>query len=136
MYKAFMNPATGKYAWVGLDECEVAYLNDFRWSAELIAWNDFLLLLEGQTVHLPRPKNQFVTDMVIDRTNTMPIFATSKGPIEFVGKYNIRDNKETDMMASRWRLFEFTVPIPKESMKILPPCPHCFSTLVIQGMDS
>ena len=72
MFKCFVNPATGKYAWVGLDECEVAYLNDFRWSAEIIAWNDFLLLLEGQTVHLPRPKNQFATDMVIDRENTMP----------------------------------------------------------------
>ena len=44
--------------WVGLDECEVAYINDFRWSTEIIAWIDFLLLLEGQKVHLPQPKNQ------------------------------------------------------------------------------
>ena len=50
-----MNPAQGKYSWVGLDEFEVAYLNDFRWNGETIAWNDFLLLLEGQTVNLPRP---------------------------------------------------------------------------------
>ena len=28
-------------------------------SAELITWKDFLLLLEGETVHLPSPKNQF-----------------------------------------------------------------------------
>ena len=56
IFNCFVNPASGKYAWVGLDECELAYLNDFRWSAELIAWNEFLLLLEGQTVHLPRPK--------------------------------------------------------------------------------
>ena len=63
----FCNPAKGKYAWVGLNECGVAYLNDFRWPAELILWNDFLLLLlEGQTVHLPRPKNQFHTDKLID----------------------------------------------------------------------
>ena len=47
IFKTFANPATGKYAWVGVDECEVAYLNDFRWSPELIAWNDLLLLLEG-----------------------------------------------------------------------------------------
>ena len=62
IFNCFVNPASGKYAWVGLDECELAYLNDFRWSAELIAWNEFLLLLEGQTGHLPRPKNQFATD--------------------------------------------------------------------------
>ena len=46
-FKAFVNPDTGRYAYVGLDECEVAYLNDFRWSAKIISRNDFLLLLEG-----------------------------------------------------------------------------------------
>ena len=86
MFNAFVNPATGRYAWVGLDECEVAYLNDFRWSQEIIAWKDFLLLLEGQTVHFPRPKNQYATDMCINRTNTIPFFGTSKGPIEYTGK--------------------------------------------------
>jgi len=82
-----VNPATGKYAWIGLDECEVTYLNDFRWTPEIIAWiiawSDFLLLLEGQTVHLPRPKNQFSTDLCIDRTNKIPFFATSKSEIEY-----------------------------------------------------
>jgi len=85
MFKCFVNPAAGRYAWVGLDECEMAYLNDLRWSEELIKWNDFLLLLEGQTVHLPRPKNQFATDLVIERENKLPFFATSKAPIQFVG---------------------------------------------------
>jgi len=135
MFKCFVNPATGRYAWVGLDECEVAYLNDFRWSPELIAWNDFLLLLEGQSVHLPRPKNQFATDMFIDRENTLPFFATSSKPIEFVGKYNSRDERETEMMASRWRLFNFTKQIPPEAIKVMPPCPKCFGTLVIQGWE-
>jgi len=30
IFKCFVNPATGRYAWIGLDECVVAYLNDFR----------------------------------------------------------------------------------------------------------
>jgi len=107
IYRAFVNPATGKYAWIGLDRCEVAYLNDFRWSAEIIAWSDFLLLLEGQTVHLPRPKNQFSSDMCIERSNTIPFFATSKTDIEFIGKFNTRDERETDMMSSRWNTFYF-----------------------------
>ena len=96
IYKTFINPATGKYAWIGLDEHEVAYLNDFRWSPELIEWSDLLLLLEGQTIHLPRPKNVFATDLCIPRENTIPIFATSKRPIEFFGKYNSRDEREND----------------------------------------
>lgn len=55
-FKRLVNPATGKYAWVGLGECKVAHLKDSRWSTETIALNDFLFILEGQTVHLTRPK--------------------------------------------------------------------------------
>ena len=100
-FKAFVNPANGKYAWIGLDGCEVAYLNDFRWPPEMITWSDFLLLLEGHTVHLPRPKNMYETDMCIDRSNTIPFFATSKSEIEYVEKFNQQDERETDMMSSR-----------------------------------
>ena len=53
--KKHLNPFTGKYAWVGLDQCEGAYLNDFRWSRKLIACNDLLLLLEEQIAHWPDP---------------------------------------------------------------------------------
>ena len=135
MFHAFVNPASGRYAWVGLDECEVAYLNDFRWTSESIAWSDFLLLLEGQTVHLPRPKNQFATDMRIDRENTIPFFATSKAQIEFVGRYGVRDDRESDMMSSRWLTFEFHNQIRPEDMKQLSPCPYCFSKLVLEGSE-
>lgn len=136
IFQTFVKPATSRYAWVGLDECEVAYLNDFRWTPEIIAWSDFLLLLEGQTVHLPRPKNQFATDMLIDRTNTIPFFCTSKEPIEFVGKYNTRDERETDMMSSRWLSFQFSYQIPGEQMKDLEPCTTCFSKLVLLGSEA
>ena len=29
VFKSFVNPANRKYPWVGLEECEVAYLNDY-----------------------------------------------------------------------------------------------------------
>ena len=135
VFKTFVNPASSRYAWVGLDECEVAYLNDYRWNAENIAWKDFLLLLEGQTVHLPRPKNIFSNDMRIDRSNTIPFFATSKGIIEYYGKFNARDDRETDMMRSRWQVFEFHYQIPLSEAKVVEPCPRCFSTLVLEGLE-
>ena len=105
IYKTFMNPTTGKYAWIGLDEYEVAYLNDFRWLPEL-DWSDVFLLLDGQTVHLPKPKNAFTTDLCIPKENTIPIFATSKGSIEFLGRYNSCDERENDMMSCRWNTFK------------------------------
>ena len=97
--------------------------------------SDFLLLLEGQTVHLLRPKHQFATDMCIDRTNTIPFLATSKAAIEFIGKYNARDERETDMMCARWHTFQFSYQIPREQIKDLEPCPHCFSELVLLGCE-
>ena len=132
-FKAFVNPANGKFAWIGLDECEVAYLNDFRWSAEMITWSDFLLLLEGQTVNLPRPKNMYSTDMRIDRSNTIPFFAISKSEIEYVGKFNQRDERETDMMSSRWLTIKFSKPI--ENPQHMEPCTKCFSKMVMSGSD-
>ncbi len=128
LFKAFVNPAVGKYAWIGLDECEVAYLNDFRWTSETIEWNVFLLLLEGATVHLPRPKNQFPDDMRIDRTNTIPFFATSKAPIKYPDAH---DDHEQGMMDSRWEVIRFFRPV--QNPVHFSPCVKCFAKLVMSG---
>ena len=135
IYKTFMNPSATSYAWVGLEGCAVAYLNDFRYTSECIKWSDFLLLLEGQTVNLPRPKNQFSSDLTISRDDTIPFFATSKSPIEYSGKYNIRDDLETEMMSSRWKVFRFNNQIPMYKVKNLPRCPHCLVKLIMQGSE-
>ena len=52
IFKTFSNPASGRFAWVGVDEAECIFLNDFRWNHDMIPWHDLLLLLEGQEVHL------------------------------------------------------------------------------------
>ena len=58
------------------EKAEVVFLNDFRWSPQIIAWHDHLLMLEGQLVHLPAPKSQYAKDIVFDKDT--PIFSTSK----------------------------------------------------------
>ena len=47
VYKTFLNPAHGTFAWVGVDEREVIFLNDFRWSPTLIAWETFSCFVGG-----------------------------------------------------------------------------------------
>lgn len=47
IYHTFTNPASTSFAWVGAENSEVIFLNDFRWSLQIIAWHDLLLLLEG-----------------------------------------------------------------------------------------
>ena len=67
----------------------------------LIVWNDFLLLLEHQTVHLTRPKNVCATGLVITHDDTLSIFATEKALIEYIGRYNTWDERESDTIATR-----------------------------------
>ena len=83
IFHTFSNPAKDKYAWVGAEKADIIFLNDFRWSEELISWNVFLKLLEGDLCHLPAPKNHYATDLCID-TDT-PIVATGKEEIQYQG---------------------------------------------------
>ena len=131
LYATFSNPANDKYAWVGADKAEAIFLNDFRWSSELIPWSNFLLLLEGHTVHLPAPKNHFSSDVCINKDT--PIFATSLEPIKFVGRYNSTDDRENEMMTVRWHIIPFKHQIPQREQKELKPCVKCFSELVKLG---
>lgn len=135
MFRCFLNPTEGKYCWVGLDDCEVAVLQDLRWSPELIKWSDFLILLEGQTVHLARPKNVFATDLTIDKSNTIPFFASTKAPLILENHKGELIENDTSMMDTRWRMIEFTHEMPKETIRRIKECPHCFSVLVTRGMD-
>ena len=131
MFDTFFNPAADKYAWVGADKAEIILLNDFCWSKELIEWKSLLLLLEGDQVNLPVPKNNFVTDVCINR-NT-PVFAASKSVITYRGAYNSQDQSEDDMMASRWKVFHFSNSIPESEQKNVSPCSKCFAQLVLMG---
>lgn len=135
MFRCFINPTEGKYCWVGLDKCEVAILQDLRWSPELIKWSDFLVLLEGQTVHLARPKNVFATDMTIKKSNKIPFFASTVAPLVLLDAQGKVMKKDTEMMDTRWKMIEFTYEMPKETIKRIKECPHCFSVLVTRGME-
>lgn len=127
IYKCFLNPSNDKYAWVGADRKEVIFLNDFRYNQQMITWKDFLLLLEGHTVNLPAPKNHFSTDVSI--TSDIPIFATSSEKIVYYTRGGLVDPRESEMMAVRWRVFEFTLQIPQSKQKQIKACPRCFAEL-------
>ena len=66
VYHMFSNPATSSFAWIGAEEAEVIFLNDFCWQPKIITWADFLKALEGDIVPLPAPKN------VRSRYRTLP----------------------------------------------------------------
>ena len=43
IFNTFCNPASGSFAWVGVQNAECILLNDFRWSPQFIPWHDLLL---------------------------------------------------------------------------------------------
>ena len=92
IYNTFCNPASGRFAWVGVDQAECIFLNDFRWNQEMIPWHDLLLLLEGQEVHLSAPKTHFAKYIVFKKDT--PIFATSKDQLIYV-KNGVVDARES-----------------------------------------
>ena len=82
IFHTFSKPATTRFAWVGAQDCEVIFLSDFRWSEKIIPWHDLLLLLEGQTVHLPARKSHYVEDIVFE--GDAPSFCTGKDKLLYV----------------------------------------------------
>ena len=87
--------------------------------------------MEGETVKLPAPKNQFSTDVAIKKNTS--IFATSKSRITYTGKFNSTDDRETEMMSVRWKFIEFTHQVTENEQKQVDPCARCFAELTFLG---
>lgn len=128
VFNCFQNPANTNFAWVGAEEAEIIFLNDFRWNQQILPWSDMLLLLEGALVHLPAPKTHFAKDISFSKDT--PIFCTSKQPIVFIRGGSI-DDKETEMMTVRWKIFRLNRQVPENEQIQLEPCGHCFSKFVL-----
>ena len=129
IFHAFVNPATGSFAWVGVHECEIIYLNDFRWTDKIISWQDFLRLLEGDKIHVPTPKTHFAQDIILDKDT--PIFCTT--PNRFRSYWHgVVNEIETEMMEVRWKTFSFFYQLGVNEAKDIPPCSKCFAELILQ----
>ena len=85
-------------------------------------------MLEGQPVHLPAPKSHFCKDIVFDKDT--PIVGTSKHELVFV-RGGVVDERETEMMQVRWRIFHLSRQISQQDQKTVPPCGKCFARLVL-----
>ena len=131
IFKVFANPAQNKFAWKGIEDAEVIFLNDFHWSAELIPFDTFLRLLEGdKQVKLSSPKNHFSQDILL--TGDAPVFATSGASIKYSGSEPNPDEL-TKHMDNRWNVLKFFKVIKQEDEKEVPSCKACFANLVKLG---
>ena len=131
IFTTISNSASSSFAWVDAEKAECLLLNDFRWSQAIIPWHDLLLLLEGQLVHLPAPKTHYAKDIHVCFAGDTPIFATAKNPICYF-KNGCIDDRETEMMAVRWKIFRFNCQnILEAQQKELDSCSRCFADLIL-----
>lgn len=94
----------------------------------MIPWHDLLLMLEGEIVHLPAPKTHYSKDLQLSKDT--PIFCTTKRPLVFV-KNGVIDDRESEMMAVRWKMFHFSCQIPENKQRRITPCGRCFAALIL-----
>ena len=85
-------------------------------------------MLEEQVVHFPAPKTHYVKDIVFEKDT--PIFCTGKQPFIYI-KNGVIDQRETEMMSVRWKIFQFNVQIQQNDQKEIPQCARCFASLVL-----
>ena len=120
---------------VGAEQAESIFLNDLRWSPQVTYWNDILLLLEGQLVHLPAVNSHFVKDMAFKKDTS--IFCTRKYPIVLI-RNGMMNERETEIMTVRWRVFNYNYQLPVEQQRhtSMPKMLHNSYSWIIQKMLS
>ena len=85
-------------------------------------------MLKGQVLHLPAPKTHYAKDIVFEKD--MPIFCTGKQLFIYI-KNGVSDQRETEMMWVRWKIFKFNVQIEQNDQEEIPQCARCFASLVL-----
>ena len=117
VFATFSKPATTTFAWVGAERAECIFQNDFRWSAQIIQWDDLLLMLEGHPVHLPARKTNYANDLIFDQGT--PSFATGKHSLVYI-KSGVIDERE----------------IEQSEQRDIPACVGCFSQFILDYPES
>ena len=76
VFKTFSNPASTTFAWLGAQEAEVVFLNDFRWSAQIILGTIFSCFWRDRKYTCQRLK--LITNKTLSLKGTHPFFAPAK----------------------------------------------------------
>ena len=108
IFKSFLSPVTCSYAWLGVEDKEIIFLNDFRYSPVIIPWSDLLLLLEGHFVHFAAPKTSYNEDILFEKdTLIFPLGSTNNFRKEWCAWWS-RDGNDERAMANVYLSLENT----------------------------
>ena len=131
IYSTFCNPASTSFAWVGAEK-----LNAFSWttsggrhkssSGTISSW----CLRVKQCIFSAKDALckihcvwQWHADILHRETSIIYI------------KNGVVDERETEMMSVRWKIFNFNFQIPQAEQIEVPSCPKCFARLILDEGD-
>lgn len=108
-------------------------LQDLRPSSLRLSWDSLLVLLEGQDVLIPLPRNQCSSDARFSARG-VPIFITAgekfRMPLEEALRERVDPTSQEDMMHARMNYFCFPRTIPKNTLQECVACGSCYAKWV------
>ena len=121
----------------GIVSKKVAVLQDLRPQSMRIGWDSLLVLLEGQHVAVPMPRNVNSEDVTWSAKG-MPFFISGSDKLRISTEDAYREGVDAEknaMMAARLRYFYFPHSRSERDCKRCPPCGSCFSRW-LQGLPT
>ena len=126
--KVFATPSKGSFPLLGLEQCRLALLDDWRFGDDVISYNVQLLWFEGKSVMIARPQNSFAGHYRYSRGD--PVFLTTLEADLHQTRAKVQQG-DVAMMLKRLRLFRFhkVIPAPEE----VAPCACCFAHFLLDS---
>ena len=84
IHKAFSNPASTTSLWIGVEEKELIFLNEFQWNPTGLDQKEFLNSTDGIDVNSLRPQTIYSTDISLPRGDKVPILCAAIDRIKYV----------------------------------------------------
>ena len=90
--------------------------------------NHLFISTARKLVRLSAPKTHYARNIIFEKD--MPIFCTGKQPFIYI-KNGVINQRETEKMSVRWKIFHVNVQIEQNVQKEIPKCPKCFASVVL-----
>ena len=126
----FSTPAKGGFPLLGLEDCRVVVLDDWRFNQDVLGYPLQLLWFEGKAIVIARPQNAYAGHLRY--TGDAPIFITTlRSDIAHMSGKGILSG-DVSMMLARLKIFDFHCRIPDGEAKV-PACARCFARFLLRG---
>ncbi|CAE7261067.1 unnamed protein product [Symbiodinium sp. CCMP2592] len=116
----------------------IMVLQDLRVDSLKLSFDALLVLLEGQALEVPLPRNHFAANKVY--TGTAGCFATSGNKLRIphceAVKLNVLPAEQDAMMDARWQYFRFDHAFSAVDIEKIEACASCYANWVSAGLPA